>query len=93
MKIWLRSLFLERYRKKTMIGSIEVSETLLSEFPTSVSGYLFLIRALELSGRKDEAVEVSINNNLNEDELKELDLRLYRPRRSIPKEHWRMLRF
>ena len=84
----LRALSKEDYDR-----IIEVSETLLSDFPSSVSGHLFLIRALELSGRKDEAVEVSINNNLNADELKELDLRLYRSRRSNPKEYWRMLRF
>jgi hypothetical protein len=70
-----------------------MSETLLSEFPSSVSGHLFLIRALELSGRKEEAVDVSINNDLDGDELKDLELRLYRSRRSNPKEYWRMLRF
>ena len=84
----LRALSKEDYDR-----IIEVSETLLSEFPSSVSGHLFLIRALELSGRKEEAVDVSINNDLDGDELKDLELRLYRSRRSNPKEYWRMLRF
>jgi hypothetical protein len=35
--------------KEDYYSIIEVSETLFSELPTSVSGYLFLISALEFS--------------------------------------------
>jgi hypothetical protein len=72
---------------------IESSENLLNNYPGSVRGYFFLVRALELSGRKEEAFSVIANNDLDQYELEQLQSRLSRTQGQNPQDYWKSLRF
>jgi len=72
---------------------IDSSESLLEVFPSSIRGNFFLVRALELAGRKEESIDVIETSGLNESDLKKLELRLIESRKSTPEEYWKKLRF
>lgn len=72
---------------------LEESEILLKEFPDSLRAHFYLIRALELSGRSEEAISYIENIELNSQNLAALSKRLENSRIKNPKDYWKRLRF
>ena len=72
---------------------IDQAETLLDEYPDSISGHYFKIRALRLSGAKDESRDYIENLPLNEKDTQELINRINLMEDNNPKDFWRRLRF
>jgi hypothetical protein len=72
---------------------IDQAEALLDEYPNSISGHYFKIRALRLSGANDEVREYLSTIQLAEDEIKELEDRVNLNTENDPKDFWKRLRF
>jgi hypothetical protein len=79
--------------KEDFYGVIETAEVILDDFPSSVFAHFFLIRALELAGRENEALELIVSTPLKPSELASLKERLIRERKLNAKEYWKNLRF
>lgn len=84
----LRNLAFEDYD-----SVIDNSLALLRIYPDSVSGYFYLIRALELEGRHEEAYEFLEDVDFSPEEMLQLEKRLLNSRNESPKNYWRNLRF
>ena len=65
----------------------------IEQFPTSVSGYYYLIRALEFQGRNEEIPEIIASSQLSADAQKTLQDRLDQNRSNDPKKYWQRLNF
>ena len=65
----------------------------IEQFPTSVSGYYYMIRALEFQGRNEEVPEIIANSQLSADAQKTLQDRLDQNRNTDPKKYWQRLNF
>ncbi len=72
---------------------ISEAEALLDEFGDSIIGYYYLIRALELSGQRERALDIITDSNLSASNSQELERRLRRSRSEDPKDYWKHLRF
>lgn len=72
---------------------IEESEALLSEFPDSIRGNYFLIKALELAGETEQALDVLENLQLSDEKMKILKNRLQSSRNKKTEDYWKELRF
>ncbi|MEX0798279.1 MAG: hypothetical protein WD025_02480 [Bacteriovoracaceae bacterium] len=70
---------------------ISDASALLETFPGSVAGYYYLIKALELSGRTEEAFYVLENAQLSQAKLGKLQSRLNQNK--DPKAYWQDLTF
>ncbi|MBN23036.1 MAG: hypothetical protein CL678_17255 [Bdellovibrionaceae bacterium] len=79
--------------KENYDSVIEESEALLDEFPESIRGYYFLVKALELKGEQEEALEVLAESDLPEEKLRLLESRLKESKNKSFKNYWRQLRF
>lgn len=79
--------------KKDYQEVIDSSQALIERYPNSISGYFFLIKALELNGQNEEASEVIEQSELDTEDLRELELRLRRSQNINPNEYWKHLRF
>lgn len=72
---------------------IDQAESLLDEYPDSISGHFFKIRALRLSGANDEVQDYISNLKLSEADIKELEDRINLNGENDPKDFWKRLRF
>lgn len=70
---------------------IEDATTLLQEFPSSVVGHYYLIRALEMDNRHQDALNVLQNLQLPPQKIRELQARLKQA--EDPDNYWRNLDF
>ena len=85
---FLRSLAKEDYELV-----IENAESFLDEFPNSTSGHFFLLRALVLSDRNEEANDYIENLDLDESKMEDLKTRLNSSRNDDPATYYKNLRF
>jgi len=72
---------------------IDQAESLLEDYPDSISGHYFMIRALRLSATPEEVQEYISNLQLPEADLKELEDRINLNADEDPKQFWKRLRF
>jgi hypothetical protein len=79
--------------KKDYENVIETANAIIENFPDSISGYFFLVKALELSGETELATSVIEQCLLNLEDLRELQLRLMRSKNIDPRDYWKQLRF
>ncbi|GEM_PF-2908236 len=79
--------------KRDYQNVIEVSNALIQNFPNTISGYFFLVKALELSGQKEESAIIIEQSLLDVEDLRELHLRLLRSKDINPEDFWKQLRF
>lgn len=73
--------------------ALEEAESLLNEFPSSLSGHFFLIKSLELAGRKEEALDYIQDLDLGQAQIELLQKRLSQSKKRNPKNYWKRLRF
>jgi hypothetical protein len=69
------------------------AETFIEEYPSSISGYFYLIRSLELQGRGGEIPGVINNSQLSQDAQDTLLDRLDQTRDSDPEKYWERLSY
>lgn len=74
-------------------GVIDNAQAFIEEYPTSPSGYFYMIRALELQGQKEQALEVIQNSRLPLDAQQALIRRLESESSGDPKNYWKNLSF
>lgn len=85
---------LQRSLAKGEYGAvIDEAEALLDRFGDSIMAYHYLIRALELSGQAEAALDVIANSGLSPAASRDLERRLQRSRQEDPKDYWKRLRF
>ncbi|MBT4790668.1 MAG: hypothetical protein HON90_03785 [Halobacteriovoraceae bacterium] len=72
---------------------IDNANELLDEYPQSITGYLFLIKGLELDNNTELADEIISNSSLTENQMLELKKRLSKLSNFDPKKYWKKLRF
>lgn len=72
---------------------IAEAEALLDEFGESVAVYYYLIRALELDGQADVALDMIAASDLSAADSRELERRLRRSHEQNPRDYWKRLRF
>lgn len=65
----------------------------IEQFPTSVSGYYYLIRSLDSQGRQAEATEIIANSQLSQEAQRSLLDRVEQNRNQDPKQYWKRLTF
>lgn len=85
--------FLRLLAKSDHDAVIENAQTLIEQFPNSPSGYFYLIRALELEGRNDEAIRAIEDSKLSPEAQGVLIDRLEVTSGDDPKKFWEKLRF
>lgn len=69
------------------------AETFIEQFPTSISGYFYLIRSLELQGRGGEIPEIIRSSQLSPDAQDTLLDRLDKTRNANPEDYWERLSY
>ena len=74
-------------------GVINNAQAFIAEYPASPSGYFYMIRALELQGQKEQALEVIQNTRLPLDAQQALIQRLETESSEDPKNYWQNLSF
>ena len=85
--------FLRSLSKGDYDAVIENAESLVSEFPNSVSGHYYLIKALELSGEDLAALEYIEELELSETKINMLKERLRKSKNIDPGEYLKKIRF
>lgn len=72
---------------------IDNAQNFIEEFPDSSSGYFYLIRALELQGQKEEALNIIQNSKLPPDVQSNLIQKLETESAETPDTYWQNLSF
>jgi hypothetical protein len=85
--------FMRMMAKGDLEGVVDNAETFIEEFPDSMEGYFYLVRALELQGQKEAALEVLRNSRLSQDSQQSLVQRLESQSSQDPKNYWQRLSF
>lgn len=85
--------FMRLMAKNDFDAVIENSESFIEQFPTSVSGYYYLVKALEFQGRQDEVAAVISSSQLSPEAQSTLQARLEQTSGTNPKNYWERLRF
>lgn len=85
--------FYRRLSKGQYQQVADEAEALLAEFPDSISGHFFLIKALQAMGENEEALFRIENSGLTQPQLKELQKRLEGSEGLLTNEYWKSLRF
>ncbi len=85
--------FLRLLAQKDFDNAIEQAEVFIEDFPRSVIGYYYLIKALQLSGDEDSSLSVIESIPLEDKQLNKLREMLESSDRVPPGEYWRRLKF
>ena len=85
--------FYRALAKKEFDNVIFSAEALLEAYPDSISAHFFLVRALELKGESQAAIEFLRNSDLPDAESREVERRLSSSRHTNPLDYWKRLRF
>lgn len=72
---------------------VENAQDYLKQFPTSLNGYFYLLRALELSGDAERISQVLLNSKLSIEDQEKLRKRLSLSLSEDPKKYWEKLIF
>lgn len=85
--------FMRMMAKNDYDSVIENAESFIEQFPSSPSGYFYMIRALEMQGRKEEALSVIQNSELSQSLQDRLFQRLDEDENQNPQTYWQNLSF
>lgn len=85
--------FLRMMAKNDLDGVIENASAFIEQFPESPEGYFFLVKALEESGQKDEALRVIQESKLGPEAQNTLQSRLLNAEDLAPEDYWSQLSF
>jgi hypothetical protein len=85
--------FMRLMAKKDFTQVKDDAENFIDQFPQSVSGYFYLIRALEMQGEREEAVNVIQNSLLSNESQQQLLQRLAVEGNQDPINYWQRLEF
>jgi len=85
--------FMRMLAKNDYDSVIENAESFIEQFPTSPSGYFYMIRALEMQGKKEEALSVIENSQLPQSVQDRLFQRLDEEGSQNPQSYWQKLSF
>ena len=85
--------FMRMMAKNDYEGVVDNAQSFIEQFPNSVNGYFYLVRALELQGEKDQARAVLQNAQLPQDAQKSLIQRLENESSQNPQAYWQKLSF
>jgi len=89
LEVWLqRGLAIQDYE-----FVMNEAQYIIDEFPQSLLGYKYVIRALELSGELDAADEYIAELELSPELLTKLQLQLKKAKAQNPKDFWKNLKF
>ncbi len=85
--------FMRLLAKNEFDSVIDNAESFIEQFPTSVSGYYYLIKGMEFQGRNEDVAAVIASSQLSPDALQTLQSRLDQTKGSNPKNYWERLSF
>lgn len=85
--------FMRMLAKNDYDSVIENAESFIEQFPSSPSGYYYMVRALEMQGRKEEALSLIENSQLSQGLQDRLFQRLDEEGSQNPQNYWQKLSF
>jgi hypothetical protein len=85
--------FMRMLAQNDFQGVSDSAQSFIEQFPSSPSGYFYLVRSLELQGQKDQARNVIQNASLPQESRDELIKRLESESSQNPKNYWQKLTF
>lgn len=85
--------FMRMMAKNDYDSVIENAESFIEQFPSSPSGYFYMVKALEMQGRKEEALSVIQNSELSQSLQDRLFQRLDEDENQNPQTYWQNLSF
>ncbi len=85
--------FMRMMAKNDYDSVIENAESFIEQFPSSPSGYFYMVKALEMQGRKEEALSIIENSQLPQSLQDRLFQRLDEDENQNPQTYWQNLSF
>lgn len=85
--------FLRLMAQNDFTGVILSAEKFIEQFPSSSIGYFYLARALERTGRNEEAIEMLAKSSLSNKEQSLLLEKINLDRTEDPEDYWKRLSF
>ncbi|MBI2522721.1 MAG: hypothetical protein HYV97_20030 [Bdellovibrio sp.] len=85
--------FLRTLARNDFDQLISDAQDFIDQFPGSPIGYLYLVKALSMQGREEEALTAILNSSLSKDSLTQIQVRLEKLEELNPKYYWKMLKF
>ncbi len=85
--------FMRILAKNDLEGVIDNAGVFIEQFPNSPNGYFYLVKALEMQGQKDQALQIIQDSRLPPDAQRALLQRLETQDSEDPKNYWQKLSF
>lgn len=85
--------FMRMMAKSDYDGVIDNAQAFIEQFPNSPNGYFYMVKALEMQGQKDQALQVIQSSRLPQDAQQNLLERLDAQAAEDPKNYWQKLSF
>jgi tetratricopeptide (TPR) repeat protein len=85
--------FMRMMAKNDYDSVIENAESFIEQFPSSANGYFYMVRALEMQGKKEEALSIIQNSRLPQETQDRLFQRLDEEGSQNPQSYWQKLSF
>ncbi len=85
--------FMRMMAKNDYEGVMDNAQAFIEQFPNSPNGYFYMVKALEMQGQKDQALQVIQDSRLPQDAQQALLQRLDAQAAEDPKNYWQKLSF